>query len=59
MQSSLVIYIYIYSFVAVEPVASTRPKFPSLADLQAFKMALGGAMTLLCPGQGYPVPSYR
>ncbi|XP_061930184.1 cell adhesion molecule Dscam2 isoform X34 [Apis cerana] len=45
--------------VITEPVASTRPKFPSLADLQAFKMALGGAMTLLCPAQGFPVPSYR
>ncbi|XP_033297127.1 Down syndrome cell adhesion molecule-like protein Dscam2 isoform X36 [Bombus bifarius] len=45
--------------VITEPVASTRPKFSSLADLQAFKMALGGAMTLLCPAQGFPVPSYR
>lgn len=43
----------------LEPVASTRPKFPSLADSQAFKMILGGAMTLLCPAQGFPVPSYR
>ncbi|XP_043581113.1 Down syndrome cell adhesion molecule-like protein Dscam2 isoform X5 [Bombus pyrosoma] len=45
--------------VITEPVASTRPKFPSLADSQAFKMVLGGAMTLLCPAQGFPVPSYR
>ncbi|CAD1475947.1 unnamed protein product [Heterotrigona itama] len=42
----------------LEPVASTRPKFPSLADSQTFKVTLGGAMTLLCPAQGFPVPSY-
>ncbi|XP_076390047.1 Down syndrome cell adhesion molecule 1 isoform X23 [Megachile rotundata] len=45
--------------VITEPVASTRPKFPSLADSQTFKVVLGGAMTLLCPAQGFPVPSYR
>ncbi|XP_025152760.1 Down syndrome cell adhesion molecule-like protein Dscam2 isoform X11 [Harpegnathos saltator] len=45
--------------VITEPVASARPKFPSLADSQGFKMYLGGAMTLLCPAQGFPVPSYR
>jgi len=43
----------------IEPVASARPKFPSLADSQTFKVYLGGAMTLLCPAQGFPVPSYR
>lgn len=43
----------------VEPIASARPKFPSLADSQTFKVYLGGAMTLLCPAQGFPVPSYR
>ncbi|XP_071567214.1 Down syndrome cell adhesion molecule 1 isoform X5 [Temnothorax nylanderi] len=45
--------------VITEPVASARPKFPSLADSQTFKVYLGGAMTLLCPAQGFPVPSYR
>ncbi|XP_026825578.1 Down syndrome cell adhesion molecule-like protein Dscam2 isoform X22 [Ooceraea biroi] len=45
--------------VITEPVASARPKFPSLADSQGFKVYLGGAMTLLCPAQGFPVPSYR
>ncbi|KAK0091471.1 hypothetical protein PV326_003178 [Microctonus aethiopoides] len=42
-----------------EPVASARPKFPTLADSQAFRVSLGGAMTVLCPAQGFPVPSYR
>ncbi|KAL6435013.1 hypothetical protein ACFW04_005260 [Cataglyphis niger] len=45
--------------VITEPIASARPKFPSLADSQTFKVYLGGAMTLLCPAQGFPVPSYR
>lgn len=46
-------------FISVEPVASARPKFPSLADSQTFKVLLGGAMTLLCPAQGFPVPTHR
>ncbi|XP_050461758.1 cell adhesion molecule Dscam2 isoform X2 [Cataglyphis hispanica] len=45
--------------VITEPIASARPKFPSLADSQTFKVYLDGAMTLLCPAQGFPVPSYR
>ncbi|XP_057326095.1 cell adhesion molecule Dscam2 isoform X34 [Microplitis mediator] len=45
--------------VITEPVASSRPKFQTLADSQAFRVLLGGAMTLLCPAQGFPVPSYR
>ncbi|KAH0567640.1 hypothetical protein KQX54_011180 [Cotesia glomerata] len=45
--------------VVVEPVASARPKFQTMADSQAFRVTLGGAMTLLCPAQGFPVPSYR
>ncbi|KAI4496433.1 hypothetical protein M0804_000243 [Polistes exclamans] len=72
--SSLQILIYIISLDAVfdhtfkysccfqyfvEPVASTRPKFSSLHDSQTFKVSLGGAMTLLCPAQGFPVPLHR
>ncbi|XP_043494303.1 Down syndrome cell adhesion molecule-like protein Dscam2 isoform X36 [Polistes fuscatus] len=45
--------------VITEPVASTRPKFSSLHDSQTFKVSLGGAMTLLCPAQGFPVPLHR
>ncbi|XP_047359106.1 Down syndrome cell adhesion molecule-like protein Dscam2 isoform X13 [Vespa velutina] len=45
--------------VITESVASTRPKFSSLHDSQTFKVSLGGAMTLLCPAQGFPVPLHR
>ncbi|XP_026295705.1 Down syndrome cell adhesion molecule isoform X25 [Apis mellifera] len=45
--------------VITEPVGSSRPKFPSLADSQTFRVALGGAMTLLCPAQAFPVPAFR
>ncbi|XP_051153611.1 cell adhesion molecule Dscam2 isoform X36 [Leptopilina boulardi] len=45
--------------VITEPVGSARPKFPSLADLQAFRTMLSEPMTLLCPAQGFPVPSQR
>ncbi|XP_023247278.1 Down syndrome cell adhesion molecule-like protein Dscam2 [Copidosoma floridanum] len=45
--------------VITEPVGSARPKFPTMADSQTFKAMLNGAMTLLCPAQGFPVPMYR
>ncbi|XP_043478432.1 Down syndrome cell adhesion molecule-like protein Dscam2 isoform X24 [Leptopilina heterotoma] len=45
--------------VITEPVGSARPKFPSLVDLQAFRTMLSEPMTLLCPAQGFPVPSQR
>ncbi|XP_044018814.1 Down syndrome cell adhesion molecule-like protein Dscam2 isoform X18 [Aphidius gifuensis] len=45
--------------VITEPVASTRPKFPTLADSQTFRVGLGGAMTLLCGAQSFPIPKFR
>ncbi|XP_051153577.1 cell adhesion molecule Dscam2 isoform X4 [Leptopilina boulardi] len=45
--------------VITEPVGSARPKFPSVVDLQAFRTMLSEPVTLLCPAQGFPVPSQR
>lgn len=36
-------------------VASIRLKMPPLAESQTFVTALGDAITLLCPAQGFPV----
>ncbi|XP_051153601.1 cell adhesion molecule Dscam2 isoform X26 [Leptopilina boulardi] len=45
--------------VITEPVGSARPKFPSVVDSQTFRVMLSEPVTLLCPAQGFPVPSQR
>ncbi|XP_048506692.1 Down syndrome cell adhesion molecule-like protein Dscam2 isoform X9 [Athalia rosae] len=45
--------------VITEPVGSVRPKFPSLDNLNGLSTHFGGNLPLLCPAQGFPVPSYR
>ena len=42
-----------------EPIGSTKPKFASKLDLQAFKEVAGSPMALTCPAQGSPVPAFR
>lgn len=43
----------------VEPVGSVRPKFPTMDNSRGFVSNEGDALTLLCPAQGFPVPSHR
>ncbi|XP_025202793.1 Down syndrome cell adhesion molecule-like protein Dscam2 isoform X44 [Melanaphis sacchari] len=43
--------------VITEPVSSTAPKFPMMAE--SFKSKLLQNVNMLCPAQGYPVPTYR
>ncbi|XP_060864232.1 cell adhesion molecule Dscam2 isoform X47 [Metopolophium dirhodum] len=43
--------------VITEPVSSTAPKFPMMAE--SFKSRLLQSVDMLCPAQGYPVPAYR
>ncbi|XP_050054069.1 cell adhesion molecule Dscam2 isoform X39 [Aphis gossypii] len=43
--------------VITEPVSSTTPKFPMMAE--SFKSRLLQNVDMLCPAQGYPVPTYR
>ncbi|KAH0947635.1 hypothetical protein HN011_008034 [Eciton burchellii] len=45
--------------VITEPVGSVRPKFPTMDNLNGLSVALEGNMPLLCPAQGFPVPSHR
>ncbi|XP_025414624.1 Down syndrome cell adhesion molecule-like protein Dscam2 isoform X37 [Sipha flava] len=43
--------------VITEPVSSTAPKFPLMAE--SFKSRLLQTVDMLCPAQGYPVPMHR
>ncbi|XP_060529791.1 cell adhesion molecule Dscam2 isoform X44 [Cylas formicarius] len=45
--------------VITEPVASVLPKFPTLDDSRSFKGSLNDSITLLCPAQAFPAPTYR
>lgn len=42
-----------------EPVGSVRPKFPTMDNSRGFVSTVEHALTLLCPAQGFPVPSHR
>lgn len=42
-----------------EPVGSVRPKFPSVSNINGLITSMNGTLPLLCPAQGFPVPSYR
>ncbi|KAG5326420.1 DSCL protein, partial [Pseudoatta argentina] len=43
----------------LEPVATKKPKFSSDAKFAGYERVQGDDLTLLCPAQGFPVPSYR
>jgi len=43
----------------VEPVGSVRPKFPTMDNSRGFISNQRDSLTLLCPAQGFPVPSHR
>ncbi|XP_020284817.1 Down syndrome cell adhesion molecule-like protein Dscam2 isoform X44 [Pseudomyrmex gracilis] len=45
--------------VITEPVGSARPKFPSMDNINGLSVSLEGNIPLLCPAQGFPVPSHR
>ncbi|XP_076629337.1 cell adhesion molecule Dscam1-like isoform X14 [Colletes latitarsis] len=45
--------------VITEPVGSVRPKIPSTDDIRGFRTSVDGSQALLCPAQGFPVPSNR
>lgn len=52
-------YVAPLAFRYAEPVGSVRPKFPTMDNLNGLSVVLGGEMPLLCPAQGFPVPSHR
>ncbi|XP_050520769.1 cell adhesion molecule Dscam2 isoform X20 [Daktulosphaira vitifoliae] len=43
--------------VITEPVSATAPNFPMMAE--SFKFRFLSNLNMLCPAQGYPVPSHR
>ncbi|XP_076173890.1 Down syndrome cell adhesion molecule 1 isoform X28 [Ptiloglossa arizonensis] len=45
--------------VITEPVATKKPKFSSDAKLSWYDRGTGQDLTLFCPAQGFPVPTYR
>ncbi|KAL1498145.1 hypothetical protein ABEB36_008993 [Hypothenemus hampei] len=45
--------------VITEPVASVIPKFPTVDSSRSFNGYQNESITLLCPAQGFPAPTYR
>ncbi|XP_014598806.1 PREDICTED: Down syndrome cell adhesion molecule-like protein Dscam2 isoform X21 [Polistes canadensis] len=45
--------------VITEPVATKKPKFSSDIKLAWYDRIVGQDLTLFCPAQGFPVPTYR
>lgn len=43
----------------LEPVATKAPKFSNDAKKSWYDKTSGLDITLFCPAQGFPVPSYR
>lgn len=46
-------------FLKIEPVASVKPKFPSLDKSRTFESKQFLSVTLLCQAQAFPVPAFR
>ncbi|XP_047359386.1 Down syndrome cell adhesion molecule-like protein Dscam2 isoform X44 [Vespa velutina] len=46
-------------FQLIEPVATKKPKFSSDAKKSWYDRVVGQDLTLFCPAQGFPVPTYR
>lgn len=47
-----------YKNLFLEPVSSTKPKFPT-DDIHTSLVRIRSSFQMLCPAQGYPVSSYR
>lgn len=52
-------FFFLDSYNTTEPVGSVRPKFPSISNINGLVTSTNGTLPLLCPAQGFPVPSYR
>jgi hypothetical protein len=48
-----------HNFNFIEPVGSSIPKFPTMDNVRGFQVMRDQSFTLLCPAQGFPVPTYR
>ena len=54
--SSLNDFLY---FICVEPIGSAKPKFSEDISLKGLIRMESKAVTLVCPAQSFPLPSYR
>lgn len=52
-------FLFLESHNTTEPVGSVRPKFPSISNINGLVTSTNGTLPLLCPAQGFPVPSHR
>ena len=43
----------------VEPIGGTKPKFSQESESSTFTKQSGLQLSLLCPAQGAPLPSFR
>ena len=43
----------------VEPIGSSKPKFPEDISSKTINREQSNEVTLLCPAQGYPLPAFR
>lgn len=43
----------------IEPVSSTAPRIPSTAKFDMIQRKTSLTVSILCQGQGYPVPNFR
>ena len=46
-------------FICVEPIGSAKPKFSEDISLKGLIRMESKAVTLVCPAQSFPLPSYR
>ena len=44
---------------SIEPIGSAKPKFPEDTNIKGIVRRLGSRLSLSCPAQAYPMPSYR
>ena len=49
---------FLFRFL-VEPVASTKPKFPMTENSRTYTVHCDRPLTLMCPAQAFPVPAFR
>ena len=43
----------------LEPIGGAGPKFNSKSETSSFKVQQLSIYALLCPAQGFPIPSFR
>ncbi|KAL2740305.1 Down syndrome cell adhesion molecule-like protein Dscam2 [Vespula squamosa] len=56
---SIVLFVSLGNLTIVEPVATKKPKFSSDSKFAGYDRLVDQDLTLLCPAQGFPVPTYR